>query len=329
MTLQGLRFAGTGSFAPAKILTNDDLSKIVDTTDEWIVSRTGIRERHVAGPEETTSFMAAEAARRALEAAGWEASSLNLIIVATLTPDKPFPNTASLVQARIGATGAACFSLEAACTGFVYSLEVAAGMIRSGLVQRALIIGAEKLTSIVNWADRNTCVLFGDGAGAVCVEACPDADNSYLGSSLGSDGNFHDLLHTPIGGCAEPLTADNASDPRRYLVMEGKQVFNIAVRSMVSAAERALTKAGLAGTDLDLLIPHQANLRIIEAIAERVSTPRERVYVNLDRYGNTSAASIPIAFDEAVRNGRVKRGDKVLFVGFGGGFTYGASVVRY
>ena len=329
MKLQGIRIAGTGSYLPEKILTNDDLSKIVDTSDEWIRSRTGICQRHIAADDQFTSDLSTEAAKKALEAANMSVTDIQLIIVATLTPDKTFPNTASSVQAKLGAPQAACFSLEAGCTGFVYALEVAAGMIGSGLYQNALIIGAEKLSSFVDWTDRTTCVLFGDGAGAAVITATDFENNTYLGSDLGSNGDQHDSLHIPAGGCAIPITQDAIDKKLNTLQMNGKEVFKHAVNGMANSAVKAMEEANVTIDDIDWVVAHQANVRIITAVGQKLKVPSEKVYINVDKYGNTSAASVPIAFDEMVRKGLVKRGQKVLFVAFGGGLTWGASVVNY
>ena len=329
MKLQGVKIAGTGSYAPEKILTNDDLSKSVDTSDEWIVTRTGIRERRIAGENEFTSDMASKAAIEALNDTEMAPEDIELIIVATLTPDKTFPNTASLVQSKINAPKAACFSIEAGCTGFVYALEVAAGMVGSGLYSNALIIGAEKLSSIVDWSDRTTCVLFGDAAGAAVITAVPFEENTYLGSNLGSNGDQHDILHIPAGGCAMPFSEQTVKEKLNTLIMNGKEVFKYAVNGMASSAREALDEAGFQTTDIDWVVAHQANYRIITAVGQKLEIPEDKIYVNVDRYGNTSAASVPLAFDEMLKRGSIKRGDKVLFVAFGGGLTWGASVIKY
>lgn len=327
--IKGVKIIGTGHYVPEKILTNDDVAKIVDTSDEWILSRTGIRERHIAADDQATSDLCVDAAKNALESAGVSADSIDLIIVATLTPDKPFPNTATILQRKIGATKAACFSLEAACTGFVYGLEVASAMLKSGSMKRALVLGAEKLSSIVNWEDRNTCVLFGDGAGAAVLEAVDAEENGYLSGVLASDGNYENILQTELGGSAFPLTAENINSVDRYLKMSGREVFKLAVTNMANAVKEALEAAGLSLDDVDWLIPHQANVRIISAVGDRVGIDPEKVFINVQNYGNTSAASIPIAFDELARSGKLTRGQVVVFVAFGGGLTWGANVLRY
>ena len=329
MNFQGVKIAGTGSYAPEKVLTNDDLSKIVDTTDEWIQTRTGIRERHIARDDEFTSDMSAAASVKALESAGLNPEDVELIIVATLTPDKIFPNTASLVQAKIGSPKAACFSIEAGCTGFVYALEVASGMIGSGLYKNALVIGAEKLSSIVDWTDRTTCVLFGDGAGAAVLKAVAPEENTYLGSDLGSNGEQHNILHIPGGGCAIPVSQKVIDEKLNTLSMNGKEVFKHAVNGMANSAQATLDEAGLTIDDIDWVVAHQANYRIISAVGQKLNVPEEKVYINVDRFGNTSAASVPLAFDEMIQKDLIKRGDKILFVAFGGGLTWGASIVKY
>jgi 3-oxoacyl-[acyl-carrier-protein] synthase-3 len=316
---------------PEKVLTNEDLSALVETSDEWIRTRTGICERRIASPEQATSDLAAEACRRALDNAAMPAAEVELIICATVTPDMFFPSTACVVQGKIGASKAVCFDLSAACSGFVYAMQVARQFLNSGVYRSALVIGAEKLTSLVNWKDRNTCVLFGDGAGAVVLKAddSADAPGRVLSAVMGSDGTLVNLLKVPGGGSACPTTAENVEQRLNTVHMEGRETFKHAVTRMSAAAEEALSRAGLKREDISLVIPHQANLRIIDAIADRLGLPSEKVFVNLDRYGNTSAATIPVALDEARRQGRIKRGDIVLLVAFGGGFTWAASVLRW
>lgn len=319
--------AGTGSYVPERVLTNAELEKMVDTTDEWIVTRSGIRERHIARPDEATSDMAAVAARRALEAAGVGPDKVELIIVATISPDMVYPNTACFVQKLIGARHATCIGLEAACSGFIFGVETASQFIRAGTIKTALVIGAEKLSSITDWHDRTTCVLFGDGAGAVVLQDS-DSREGILASVTGSDGNLTDLLNLPGGGSRNPTSRETIEGRMHYTKMAGKEVFKHAVRAMGEAGTRALAKAGMTINDVALVIPHQANIRIIDAIRERLGVAPEKFFVNLDRYGNTSAASVPLALDEAIRAGRVRAGDAVLLVAFGGGFTWGAMVVR-
>ncbi len=327
-----MKISGTGAYLPEKILSNVELEKMVDTSDEWIRSRTGIVERRIAADDEPTSALAAKAARRALEAAGISAAELDLIIVATITPDKPFPNTACFVQKRLEAWNAACFSLEAACSGFIYALAVAAALLGSGNpfpFRRALVIGAEKMSSVINWQDRNTCVLFGDGAGAVVIEACPAGETQYLGATLGSNGNHTDILHLPGGGSSLPLSQDVLDRNLHYLQMAGPEVFKLAVNSMVNAAIEVLTKTGVDVEQIRWLIPHQANTRIINSVTKRLGISEDRVYVNLDKTGNTSAATIPVALDEIVRGNLVQKGDYLLLVAFGGGLTWGGSLLRW
>ncbi len=324
---KSVTITGTGSYVPERVLTNADLEKMVDTTDEWIVSRSGIRERHIARPDEATSDMAAEASRRALAQAGVAAEDVDLIIVATVTPDMMLPNTACFVQNLIGARNATCFDLEAACSGFLYAMNVASQFIRTGAVKTALVIGAEKLSTVTDWEDRATCVLFGDGAGAVVLQAC-DAPRGFLATVTGSDGALADLLKIPGGGSRNPTSTETVQKRMHCMQMVGKEVFKNAVRSMGDAARNALEQSGLTLDDVACVVPHQANIRIVNAIRERLGVAPEKFYVNLDRFGNMSAASIPVALDEAVRNGRIKAGDVVVMVAFGGGFTWGASVIR-
>jgi 3-oxoacyl-[acyl-carrier-protein] synthase-3 len=323
---------GTGSYMPEKVMTNDDLSKIVDTNDEWITTRTGIKERRIAAADQATSDLASEAARRAMAAAGVKPEEIQLIIVATVTPDMFFPSTACFVQKKIGAANAVCFDVSAACSGFLYALQVARHFINTGNRTTALVIGAEKLSSLVNWKDRNTCVLFGDGAGAVVLrraEEGAEAPGRVLSTVMGSDGNLADLLKVPGGASACPITPENVESRPNTIHMEGRETFKHAVTRMLEASQQALEIAGLKAEDVALVIPHQANARIIGAIAERLNLPPERVFMNLDKYGNTSAATIPVALDEANKAGRLKKGDVILLVAFGGGFTWASSVLRW
>ena len=321
--------AGTGSYLPERILRNAELEKMVETTDEWIVTRSGIRERHIARADEATSDMAAEAARRALQQAGVAAEEVDLLIVATVTPDMPFPSTACFVQHRIGARNAACFDLEAACSGFLYGIETARQFITSGTIKTALVIGAEKLSCVTDWQDRSTCVLFGDGAGAAVLRADGDDNRGILTTVMGADGSLTELLQLPAGGSRNPATHETVDKRLHYMKMAGREVFKAAVLSMSEAATRALERCNLTVQDVKWIVPHQANRRIIEAISERLGVPLERFYLNLERCGNMSAASVPVALDEAVRGGRIQRGDVVLLVAFGGGFTWACSVVRW
>jgi 3-oxoacyl-[acyl-carrier-protein] synthase-3 len=319
------RIAGTGSHLPAKVVTNDDLAKIVDTSDEWIATRTGIRQRHVASAEETTSELGYQAALRALEAAGVQPSEIELIVVGTTTPDLIFPSTACLIQHRLGAEGCAAFDVNAACSGFIYALTVADKFIRSGAVKTALVIGAETLTRMLDWNDRGTCVLFGDGAGAVVLKA--DEETGVLSTHLHADGGKKELLWNPVGVSAG-FKPDEPNAGVRVL-MTGNEVFKHAVKALDSVVEETLEANNLDRHDIDWLIPHQANLRIIEATAKRLDMPMERVIVTVDKHGNTSAGSVPLALDLAVRSGKVQRGQLLLLEAFGGGFTWGSALLRY
>jgi len=319
---------GIGSDAPEGLLTNQDLERLVDTSDEWIVERTGIRTRHIADAATTTSTLASRAAQRALDDAGVAGAEVDLIIVGTATPDMLFPSTACLVQQKIGAVHAAAFDLAAACTGFIYGLNVAAGMIRNGTHTTALVIGAETLSKIMDFTDRSTCVLFGDGAGAAVVRETTDGSR-ILSTCIRSDGSLGEMLMLPAGGSLHPATHETVEKRMHYIKMNGNNVFKSAVKSMSEIVLRGLADAGMEAADIDLFIPHQANLRIIEATARKVGIPMEKVFVNVDRYGNTSAASIPIAVDEARRQGVLKKGQVFAGVAFGAGFTWGSAVIRY
>ena len=320
---------GTGSYVPEKILTNADLSRMVDTSDEWITTRTGIKERRVAAADECTSDMAAKAAVAAMEQAKISADEIDLILVATATPDMVFPATACFVQRKIGATKAACLDVSAACAGFLFAVEIAQQFITSHTYETVLVIGAEKLTSITNWTDRNTCVLFGDGAGAAILGHRGGGTHGVISTHIGSDGQYSDILFMPGGGCRTPITKENADQQLQTIHMIGKDVYKQAVTAMLDASKKALEKAGLTIDDIACVIPHQANLRIIEAIADRLKIPLEKFYVNLDRYGNTSAAAVAIALDEANRTGRIKAGDYILMVVFGGGLTWASTVIEW
>ena len=319
---------GVGSAVPERIMTNAELERLVDTTDEWITTRTGIRSRRIAAPDVFTSDLAALAATRALAKAGVSPEDVDLIIVATITPDMPFPATACIVQQKIGAWRAAAFDLEAACSGFIFGLEIGQQFIMSRTYETVLVIGAEKLSSIVNWQDRNTCVLFGDGAGAAVLQHRPDS-HGLLTACLGADGRKAELLSMPGGGSRCPATTKSVADGLHFLRMDGKETFKNAVQAMHSAAKEALRRCALDITRIKLVIPHQANLRIINAVGERLGATAEQVFINLDRYGNTSAASVAIALDEAVETGRVQTGDLVLLVVFGAGLTWGAAVIEW
>jgi 3-oxoacyl-[acyl-carrier-protein] synthase-3 len=319
---------GTGSYVPEKVLSNADLEKMVDTSDEWITSRTGIKERRLAAPGEFTSDLASKAALRAMEMAGVTAAQLDLIIVASITPDMPFPNTACLVQQKIGARRIPSFDIEAACSGFLYALEVGQSFITARTFETVLVIGAEKLSSITNWNDRNTCVLFGDGAGAAILQNRP-LSHGLLTTALGADGSKCELLSMPGGGSRNPATAETIQNGLHYLRMDGKETFKNAVQAMCGAATEVLTRCEIDITRIKCVIPHQANRRIIDAVGERLGATPEQMFINLHKYGNTSAASVAIALDEAVRSGRVLRGDLILMLAFGAGLTWGAAIIEW
>ena len=320
--------AGVGSYVPEHVLTNADLEKMVDTSDEWITTRTGIKERHLARKDEYTSDLGARAALRAMQRAGVTAEQIDLIVVATITPDMPFPSTAALIQQKLGAHRAAAFDLEAACAGFIYALEVAQQFIMSRTYDTVLVIGAEKLSSIVDWQDRNTCVLFGDGAGAAVLRNRPDS-HGLLTAVMGADGRKADLLFMAGGGSRCPASLESVNARMHYLRMEGKETFKNAVQAMQIAAEEALRRCEIDISRIKLVIPHQANQRIIDAVGERLGARPEQLFVNLHKYGNTSAASVAIALDEAVHSGRVQHGDLLLLVVFGAGLTWGAAVIEW
>ncbi|MEO8560748.1 MAG: beta-ketoacyl-ACP synthase III [bacterium] len=323
--------AGTGRGIPAKVMTNHDFASLgLETSHEWIVERTGIVERHIAGPDESTCSMAATAARQAMARAGVQPGELDAIVLSTATPDRLLPSTAVDLQAQLGATRAAAFDLSAACTGWLYGMTVAEGLMQSGVVETALVVGAEKMSSIVDWQDRATCVLFGDGAGAVVLKrGAANAQRGILSSFIRSDGTLAELLWRPSGGAAVPFSDAVLKDRSSYVKMAGREVFKHAVRQMSEACDRALDGAKLTGTDIDVLVPHQANNRIIEATAKHAGISMDKVFVNVDRYGNTSSASIPIALDEAIERGRIREGTTALFCAFGAGFTWGSMVVRF
>jgi 3-oxoacyl-[acyl-carrier-protein] synthase III len=320
--------AATGRGIPETILTNADFAQLgIETTDEWIVERTGIRQRHIAKTESSTD-LAATAARVAMEKAKVHAGELDLIVIGTASPDRLLPSAAVDLQAALGASRAASFDVGAACSGFIYGTTVAEGLMATGAYETALVVGVEKLSAITDWKDRSTCVLFGDGAGAVILKRSKQ-HKGILSTYVRSDGTLGDLLCRPAGGATIPFSIDVLNERSQFIRMNGREVFKHAVRSMSDAASRALDGAKLTGTDIDLMIPHQANIRIIEATAKHANIPMEKVYVNVDRYGNTSAASIPIALDEAIECGRIKEGSIVLLVAFGAGFTWGAMVIRF
>lgn len=322
------KISGTGSALPAKILTNADLALMVDTSDEWITTRTGIKERRISADGEYTSTFAVEAARRALSMANISPEELDLIVLGTVTPDYPFPSTACIVQNELGAHNAAAFDVSAACSGFIYGISIADSFIKSGRSKKALVIGAEVLSRVVNWTDRNTCILFGDGAGAAVLEVS-DEPSGIISSHIFTNGSCWDLLYQPGSGSRNPA-ANPATDPASYFIhMEGNEVYKHAVRGMEEAAMAALNANGMTASDISLFIPHQANRRIIDAIAKRLGIGVEKVFINLHRYGNTSSASIPIALDEVNRQGLIKQGDILLLDAFGGGFTYGSALIRW
>ncbi len=318
------RITGTGRYLPEKILTNFDLEEMVDTTDEWIRTRTGVERRHVTADDETTSDMCVEAAKNAMEAAGKKPEDIDMICIGTTSPDLVFPNIATLVQHRLGISPCPAIALEAACTGFIYALTTADKFIKAGDAKCVLVIGAESITKLLDWNDRNTCVLFGDGAGAVIVE--PSDEPGIIGCHLGADGQYRDLLYYPVG---VSKNLEKAGTDEAAIMMTGKEVFKVAVSTLGDVASKALEEAGIDQEELDWLIPHQANIRIIQATAKRLGLPQEKVILTVQDHGNTSAASVPLALDVAVRDGRVKPGQLVLMEAFGGGFTWGSILMRF
>lgn len=321
-----VKIIGTGSSVPETILSNSDLEKMVDTSDEWITSRTGIKERRIADENTAASDVAYGAAEKALKAAGVSPQQLDVIIVGTITPDFIFPSTGCILQSRLGAKKAYAFDLMAGCSGFLYTLHVAEGIIKSGGAEKILVIGVDVLSKVTDFEDRSTCILFGDGAGAAVLTASEEP--GILSSILNSDGNHWDLLYVPAGGSRMPIGEEVLKSREQYIKMEGNDVFKVAVKSMESATAEAISKANVSPEDIDLFVPHQANHRILEAVRKRLNFPEEKVFANLDKYGNTSGASVPLALDEAIREGKVKEGNLVLFAAFGAGFTWGASVVK-
>ena len=321
------KIVGLGTYLPEKVLTNSDLEKMVDTSDEWIVTRTGIRERHIAEKGVTTSDLGYMAAKDAIKNAGLKPKDIELIVVATITPDMQFPSTSCLVQKKLGAYNAVCFDISAACSGFIYGMSVAREFLSNGAYKNALVIGTELLSTIVDWSDRNTCILFGDGAGAAVM--VPSKSNGIISSYLGSDGRESELLSVPAGGSRFPSTHETINGKLHFLKMSGNEVFKMAVRIMSDAVKKVLLQSNLTCEDVDCLIPHQANIRIINSVAKRINLCDEKVYVNLERYGNMSSASTPIALAEAVKNGKIKKGDIVVLVAFGSGLTWGATVLKW
>ncbi|WMM25677.1 beta-ketoacyl-ACP synthase III [Tissierella sp. MB52-C2] len=320
--------SGVGSYVPEKKVTNHDLSKIVDTSDEWIVGRTGIEERRIASDDMATSDLGTLAAKEALEDARVKPEDIDLIIVATVTADHAFPSTACIIQKNIGAMKAAAFDINVGCSGFVYGLSIGESFIKSGTYKKVLVIGAETLSRVVDWEDRNTCVLFGDGAGACVLEKCEEG-SGILSSELGSDGTNGQVLSQPAGGSRLPASIETLEDRLHYIKMDGKEVFKFAVRVMEKASINALEKADLNLDDLDFLVPHQANMRIIDAAAKKLKLEKNRICVNLNKYGNMSSASIPIALDEAVKDNRIKNGDNILLVAFGAGLTWASMTIKW
>lgn len=323
----GVKIAGTGSYFPERILTNADLEKMVDTSDEWITTRTGIKERRIAHKQQATSDLALEASREALKSAGMNAQDIDLIMVATVTPDMFFPSTGCYLQKKLGAGEIPSFDLAAACSGFIYGISIAKGFIESGIYKNILLVGAETLSKVTDWTDRNTCVLFGDGAGAMILSASQENDD-VLSVFLGSNGAYSDLLYLPAGGSAHPATLETVNEKLHTMKMLGKEVFKAAVPKMALAAEKALEIADKKPEDIGLFIPHQANMRIIQAVAKKMDISMDRVFVNIHKTGNISAATTITALDEAVKTGRIKKGDLAELVAFGGGFTWGAAVIR-
>ena len=320
---------GTGSYTPEKVITNDDMSKIVDTSDEWIKTRTGICQRRFAADNEASSDMAMKAASKAIENAGIDKNSIDCIIVATMTPDMPFPSTSCILQHKMGLPNITAFDIQAACSGFIYALNIANTMILSKQYKTVLIVGAEKLSSILDFQDRTTCVLFGDGASAAILTQSNDSNIGILHTDTGADGETPELLYQPAGGSAIPPSIDTINNRLHFLKMNGKEIFKKAVRVMGQSCIKSLKACNLAAKDIDLVIPHQANMRIIESLAKRLEIPLDKFHNNLNLYGNTSAASIGIALDEAIRANRIKKGDRILLVAFGAGLTWGSQIIQW
>ena len=327
----GIQILGIGSYVPEKVLTNFDLEKMVDTSDEWIKTRTGIEERRIASAEQATSDLAYEAAQKALENANLKAEDIDVIIIASITVDQVFPSTGCILQEKLGAKNAFCFDLEAACSGLLYSLEVANSLLHANSkYKNILVIGAEKLSSIVNWEDRNTCVLFGDGAGALILGKNEDIDEDcIIASDLGSDGAYTKVLQLPVGGSRLPASAETIANKQHFIMMAGSDVFKLAVNAMVHSCIEVMKEAGVTADDIKWLVPHQANYRILRAVARRLKIPEDEVYMNVNRFGNTSAASIGICLDEIAQGGKAEKGDYILLTAFGGGLTWGAMLIKW
>jgi 3-oxoacyl-[acyl-carrier-protein] synthase-3 len=324
-----VELVGTGRYTPERVLSNAELEKLVDTSDQWIQERTGIRERRIAGPQESVAYMSTQAAGQVLADVGLGPEDVDAIILGTASPDRLLPSTACDIQALLGAKNAAAFDISAACSGFLYGVSMAEGLIASGMAHNVLVVGAERLSTITDYTDRATCILFGDGAGATLVRPVTDGQRGLLGGYLKSDGTLAELLYRPGGGGCHPPDQKLLTDRSYYIKMAGREVFKAAVLSMADACDQALQRAGVTGEQVDLMIPHQANIRIIEATAKHARIPMDKVYINIDRYGNTSAASIPIALDECVRSGRIQAGMNVMLAAFGGGFTWASMIVRW
>ena len=320
---------GIGGYSPSKIVTNDDLSKTLDTSDEWIRTRTGIRERRISNPEETPSFMGAKAAEEAMAKAGVSKDEIDIVVVGTMTTDLLCPSTACLIQERLDINGIPAFDITAACSGFLYTMETASALLKAGPYKTALVVGSEKMSGILDWQDRTTCVLFGDGAGAVVLQSSDEENVGYLGSFLGAQGKDKTLLYVPAGGTARPTSAETLLNRENYLKMAGKEVFKKAVKYMDDAARKVLSRFGYETSDVSLVVPHQANIRIIDSLADKLEVDSSKVVANIDRYGNTSAASIPLAIHEAIQQNRLQNGDLVLLLAFGAGLTWGASLIKW
>lgn len=324
----GIGIIGTGSYVPEKILTNKELEAMVDTSDEWIFSRTGIKERRILDKDKATSYMAVKAAEKALESSGLKPRDIDLVIVTTVTPDMAFPSTACIVQDKLRFENAAAFDLEAACTGFIYGIATGYSFINSNIYENVLVISADSLSKIVDWSDRNTCVLFGDGAGAVVLSKVPE-DKGIQAVDLGADGKGGNLLKQPAGGSSIPATKETVENKLHHIKMEGNSVFKFAVKTMTQSSRKVMNESDVEIDSIDHLIPHQANIRIINSASKKLKIDNEKVYMNLDKYGNMSSASIPVALDEAVRKERIKDGDNIILVGFGGGLTWGSSLIKW